>query len=84
MKTIPDYIVNEDVRKYLNELNGHMDTLENAFRDYSAQKKHRTLTPEEEDMVRQIREAYDNLHKVFTELTPSIRELIQKHLLLHR
>lgn len=77
-KKIPDYIIDNNVRLKLVEINEHISVLEKAHKGLMEKAKTGKLTSEDKDLLNQVIEAYKNLNKQFDQLAPSLPELLMK------
>lgn len=75
-RKIPAHITNNDVRKYLAEINEHFVVLGKWHRKLIDKAKEQGLTKEEADLLKKVIKAYNNLNSQFDELTPSLVELV--------
>lgn len=75
-RKIPPYITDPKVRKYLAELNQHLETLEKAHKGLMSElKKNKTWTKEQKELRTKIVKAHENLSKQYKQLAPTLAEI---------
>lgn len=77
-KKIPDYIIDNNIRLKLAEINEHITTLEKAHRKLLDKAKSGKLSAEDKELLNEVIQAYSNLNRQFNQLAPSLPELLLK------